>query len=374
MLDFTSALYLGLQHPSWSLRPWKQLTMGTPAALRSPASANAAAQQLAQLQGCEAATLGTSTLHLFWDLFGLLAQARITILVDAGTYPIARWGAERAAGRGVHVTTFAHHDADALWRELKADTGGGRRPVIVTDGFCPGCGTPAPLATYLQYARVFGGSLVLDDTQALGIFGRTPNREIPYGVGGGGMLPWSNIHGPDVLVVSSLAKAFGVPIAVMAGSRSAIGEFESSSQTRVHCSPPSIGTIHALEHALDMNARFGDRLRQRLTHLITRFRHVMAAAGFRFTGNLFPVQTLVAPESTDVVALYRALSAAEVSAVLRSGGRNRVGLLSFLITAKHTSGDVDRATQALVAASDTVSRLNDSGVSDVQPYLFTGTF
>lgn len=188
------------------------------------------------------------------------------------------------------------------------------------------------------------------------------------------MLPWSNISGSDVLVVSSLAKAFGVPVAVLAGSRSAIREFEQSSETRVHCSPPSIATIHALEHALDINFRFGDRLRQRLMHLIRRFRRLMASAGFRFVGNLFPVQTLMASESTDVVALHRALQAAQVSAVLRSGGSTRAGLLSFLITAKHTLGDIDRSTQALVMASNAVSKLNDSGVSYAQPYLFTGTF
>lgn len=296
---------------------------------------------------------------------------RITIFVDAGTYPIARWGVERAAGRGVRTTTFAHHDADALWRQLKRSTASGGKPIVVTDGFCPGCGSPAPLATYLQYARVFGGSLVLDDTQALGIFGRAPHRAVPYGVGGGGMLPWNNINGPDVLVVSSLAKAFGVPIAVLAGSRSAIREFEERSKTRMHCSPPSIATIHALENALDINFRFGDRLRQRLMHLIRRFRQVMAAAGFRFIGNLFPVQTLMASESTDVIALHKALLAAQVSAVLRSGGSARAGLLSFLITARHTSEDVDRAVQALIKASDAVSKLNDSGVSYAQPFLFT---
>jgi len=374
MLDFASALYLGLRHPSWSLKPWNEFTMGKPAALRSPASANAAALQLAQLHGCEAATLGASTLHLFWDLFGLLAQGRITIFVDAGTYLIARWGVERAAGRGVRTTTFAHHDADALWRQLRSSAASGGSPVVVTDGFCPGCGSPAPLATYLQHARVFGGSLVLDDTQALGIFGRAPDPAVPYGVGGGGMLPWSNINGPDVLVVSSLAKAFGVPIAVLAGSRSAIRAFEDSSKTRMHCSPPSIAAIHALAHALEINSSFGDRLRQRLMHLVRRFRQGMAAAGFRFIGDLFPVQTLITSENTDVIALYRELLAAQVSAVLRSGGPTRAGLLSFLITARHSSGDVDRATQALVMASSEISRLNDSGVSYVQPDLFTGTF
>ena len=144
MLDFTSALYLGLQNPSRSLRPWRQLTTGAPAALIEPAEARAISQALAELQGCEAATLATSTLHLAWDLFSLLAEKSITIFMDAGAYPISRWSAQRAVMRGAAVRIFPHHDAAALARALAAAPCG-RMPVIVTDGFCPNCGRVAPL-------------------------------------------------------------------------------------------------------------------------------------------------------------------------------------------------------------------------------------
>ncbi len=61
--------------------------------------------------------------------------------------------------------------------------------------------------------RRFGGLLVIDDTQALGILGRNPGQDAPYGRGGGGSLRRANIQGPDILVGASLAKGFGVPIA-----------------------------------------------------------------------------------------------------------------------------------------------------------------
>lgn len=139
-LDFTSALYLGLRHPSRSLRPWTQFTTGTPAALWVPDRARAVAAQLGRLQGCEYATLGPSTLHLFWDFFGLLPKYGTAIYVDAGAYPIARWGIERAAARGVPVESFAHHDPEALDCLVKRVPLGRRRPVVVADGFCPACG------------------------------------------------------------------------------------------------------------------------------------------------------------------------------------------------------------------------------------------
>jgi 8-amino-7-oxononanoate synthase len=144
-VDFTSALYLGLRHPSRSLRPWTQFTTGTPAALWEPDRARTVARQLGRLQGCEYATLGPSTLHLFWDFFGVLPKGRTVIYVDAGAYPVAKWGVDRAVARGVPVKGFAHHDPHALERLLRQDPLAGRRPVIVADGFCPACGQPAPI-------------------------------------------------------------------------------------------------------------------------------------------------------------------------------------------------------------------------------------
>lgn len=93
MHDFTSALYLGLHHPSASLRPWGQLTTGKPAAFEAPVSEQRLARWLAGLVGCEQAVFGPSTLHLFWDLFGVLAKQEVSVYLDAGAYPIAHWGA-----------------------------------------------------------------------------------------------------------------------------------------------------------------------------------------------------------------------------------------------------------------------------------------
>ena len=113
MLDFTSALYLGFRHAHDALRPWAQLTTGRPAALEPAPEAVALAQDLARLLGCERAVLAPSTLHLFWDLFDVLARDRIAIYTDAGTYPIARYGVERAAAKGVPTSSFLSHDPAA---------------------------------------------------------------------------------------------------------------------------------------------------------------------------------------------------------------------------------------------------------------------
>ncbi|KQU74608.1 MULTISPECIES: aminotransferase class I/II-fold pyridoxal phosphate-dependent enzyme [unclassified Rhizobacter] len=340
MLDFTSVLYLGLRHPLGSGRPWAALSLGRPAALQSPPGAAALARELAALQGCEAATLLPSTLHLFWDLFGLLARPGTVICVEAGTYAIARWGIERAAARGAAVRGFAAADADGLERLAAAVAGAGQRLLIVCDGFRPGRERQSPIARYAATAARHGGCLVLDDTQALGVLGRA----------GGGSLRRHAIEGAPVVVGASLAKGFGVPLAVLSGSAAALRWFEARSQTRVHASPPSLAAIESARHALALNRRCGDTLRARLLQRVRQFRHQLAALRLRCSGGAFPVQSLAPLPGVDMPALHAALLQHQVRTVLHADGVPAQARLSFVITAAHTAACIERAVQALVQA------------------------
>lgn len=355
MLDFTSALYLGLRHASQSLRPWAQLTGGAPAALAEPPVAGAVAEQLAEMTGTERAALARSTLHVFWDLFVILADGDSTIYVDAKTYPIARWGVERAAARGVPVRTFTHHDPADLWRRLANDAGSRRRPLVVTDGLCPSCGTLAPIPRYLHLAREFGGTLVLDDTQALGIIGHSPGPQAPYGLGGGGSLRRHGVEATHVLVVSSLAKSFGVPMAMVGGRAAEVARFEAESDTRVHCSPPSFAELHAAVRAIEVNRRAGDALRLWLARLIRRFRAGLSRLGLPVSRSLFPVQSLAAGLTGDARALHRRLARLGIRALLHKPACRPGATVSLIITARHTPAAIDRAVEA-VAAAVTVKR------------------
>ncbi len=352
MLNFTSGLYLGLRHASRSLRPWPQLTSGAPAVLVSPSGADRAAYRLAALQGCEGAILAPSTLHLFWDLFGILARGSVSIFMSRCTYPIARWGVERALSQGVRVRSFHHYDPDILRRALKRNLRCGFRPVVVSDGYCPGCGKPAPIAEYLDSIRPFGGLLVLDDTQALGILGLDSKPDVPYGKGGGGILRWSNLSGPDVLIVTSLAKGFGVPVAALSGSRGMIRMFKGESETRVHCSPPSVSVIRAAQHALERNEKDGDERRFYLSRLVHRFRHRLKEIGLFSTGGLFPVQTLHPIPGVDARVLHQRLSRLGVRAVPHHGRAGRDARVGFLITTRHSEHEIDQTVDLLNDAAN----------------------
>lgn len=347
VLDFTAVLYLGLRHTSYSIRPWTQFTTGVPAALTRYPGEGKVANILAALQGCESTLLAPSTLHLSWDLFGILAKSAAVIYMDAGIYPIVRWGVERAAAFGVPVRTFPHYDVNALSRMLRQDGLCRRRPLIVSDGMCPGCGKPAPVPEFLRCVREFGGRLILDDTQALGILGHSQGPDAPYGRGGGGILRWSNASGRDILIISSLAKGFGVPVAALSGSRNMVKLFETKSKTRMHCSPPSIAVVHAAEHALETNRTKGDTIRFRLAHLILYFRKRLNEIGMSAAGGLFPMQTLSPIADTDAITLHERLLKYGIRTVLHHSRHGHGARISFLITAQHRPSDIDKAVETL---------------------------
>lgn len=343
MLDFTSALYLGFEHASWSLPGWTRLTLGKPAALEEVPGALEVQRDLAGLTGCERVLLGSSTLHLFCDLFAMLARQNVAVWIDEAAYPIARWGTDRAAVLGVPVRVFAHHSAAALRRAM--DTAPAARPVIVTDGYCPIRGTHAPLSDYAAWAAAGNGLLIVDDTQALGVFGQGTASMSPYGSGGGGSLRYFNLRDSGIVVVSSLAKAFGVPVAMLGGSHAFVERFRVNSATLVHCSPPSVAVISAAQRALQMNWRFGDVLRLRLAEHVLRFRQ--GVPDFLATGNLFPVQPLKLPGRADASALYRALLGRGVRTVLHRDSSDGGLRISFVLTACHRLSEIDCAVKNL---------------------------
>ncbi|WP_394850260.1 aminotransferase class I/II-fold pyridoxal phosphate-dependent enzyme [Pendulispora brunnea] len=331
MLDFTSALYLGMRHGARQLEAWSALTEGKPAALKEPPGARAVAARLAGLAGCQSGLLFPSTLHLFWDLFcARAADEPIAIHFDAGLYEVGRWGIQRAAAHGVPVHRFAHHDVRALAASLER-TPRGRRPIVVTDGGCPRCGQVAPLRRYLERVRARGGYLVVDDTQALGLFGG----------GGGGSLRRLGIRGPEILWCASLAKGFGVPVAAVAGAAREIAHIEARSDTRVHTSPPSQAVISAAARALTVNSARGPALRSRLARNVQRFRAGLLRLGVRAPGSAYPQVNLP-------VAAPRKLHAR----LLRRGVRTVLfrGALGWLLTARHTAADIDEALRALAAS------------------------
>jgi 8-amino-7-oxononanoate synthase len=300
-------------------------------------------EQLAALIGCERAVLATSTLHVFVDLLPLVATRGTVVFVDAGLYPIARWGVERAASRGAPVVMFPQHDAAALRRAV--ERAARARPGVVADGLSATTGMPLPLRDYVDGIAARDGLVIVDDTQALGIMGRAPSASAPYGTGGGGSLPLAGIRDRRLVVVSSLAKAFGAPVAVVGGSNELMEGFSRASPARLHCSPPSAAAIAAAAHALEINRRCGDAVRRTLADRVERLRRGLGRLGD--SPGLFPVQHVRVPPRTDPFLLHRQLWKRNVRTVLTSSGDRGTVRLGFVMTARHHDNEIDQALASL---------------------------
>ncbi len=349
MLDFSSALYLGWHHPSDSLGAWPALSLGKPAALEAVPGSRAVARSIAKLTGCESASVCSSTLHLFWDLFAQLARQPSMILLDQATYPVLGWGVARAHQLGSQVQRFAAHDAGSAARLASQALARGLRPIIVTEGYAPSLSRCAPLREYAAIVRAGDGLLIVDDTQAIGLFGRFAQNSQPWGQGGGGSLQAQQVFGPEIMVGSSLAKAFGAPLAVLCASRAQIAAFESASQTRLHASPPNVAAIRAAQLALHYNAQQGEARRARLWALLQHWWRGLARLGLRSNGGLFPLQTLAAQEQVDWPSLHMYLLCRGIRAVLqqhRTATQMR-WQLSFILNAGHSLSQLDRVLSCL---------------------------
>lgn len=326
--DFTSALYLGLRHEAQQLGDWPALTSGKPAALALPPLANALAATLARLMGQQAACLLPSSLHLFWDLFGMLARAPVALLVDSAAYPVARWGANC---RQLPCLQFRHGDAAAAADLAARAAGAGQRPILLADGYTPGDAAAPPLAAYAAIAARHGGWLVLDDTQALGVLGEAGS--------GSGRLP--GLAG-KVLIGASLAKGFGAPLAVLAGSSAVLQRFAACSVTRVHCSPPNMAALLAGQRALEVNRLAGAGLRAALRERVLALRQVLAEAGLACQGGMFPVQHVPLASAAQAVRVAAGLRRRGVRVLVQGRG------VTLLLRADHTAAEVAHAGAAIV--------------------------
>lgn len=352
VLDFSSSLYLGMEHRASVLPSWTQFTLGKPAALEDPPGARRVEHDLARLTGCEAAVLASSTLHLFVDLIPMLAGPRAAIFVDRDAYRMAWWGVQQASASGAKPVRFGPHDPQEL-RALLSEAGA-IRPIVITDGISVASGQPAPIGAYASECARHGGVLVVDDTQALGIYGAHPGPTALYGTGGGGSLRRAGLSWPGAILVNSLAKGFGAGVAMLGGSTRMIARFRRHSLTRMHCSPPSVAVIAAAGRALAINDARGDALRQRLAKRVARFEVGLERIGLRSNRSLFPVRPLKLPKGMDPRSLHEYLEKRGVRSVLqvqlRAGAK-----VNFVIRVSHQLTEIDAAIEALSEAVDALT-------------------
>jgi len=337
-LDFTSSLFLGLRHSSDSLPPWASLTTGAPAVLREAAGLRRVGDTVAAWQGAQAGLAGRSALHALMDVLGTLPGRGDILAVDAAAYPITEWAALRAAAAGAVVCRYPHHRPQLITPPA------GRRLFLVADGWCQGCGRPAPLAESQWLARSCGGALVIDDSLAFGVLG-LPRPGEAFG-DGSGTPRWCGLDHDGVVWVASLAKAYGAPLAVTTGDRTAVERLAADGGNRIHSSAPSAADVAAATVALAQPRR-NRALRARLLAHTLRVRGCLREAGLPVSGPPFPVVSVRLPGTGDARRWWSHLRSRGIRTVVQQPRCRGGALLTVLLRADHSDGDIERLVSEL---------------------------
>ncbi len=346
-MDFTSSLYLGMKHSSNELKSWQQLTTGIPAALGEFGEAVHVANYAAGMQGLESGLVAPSTLHLYLDLFDFLSHRQVVVFIDEKVYPVSRYGIEKLLLRKIPIHTFRHFDASHATELVKKNCSSTKMPVIISDGWCPPCGSSAPLQQYTTIVKPLNGWVIADDTQAFGILGAGKRTTLPYGNGGGGLLQWQSLRSTTIVTIVSLAKAFGAPLSVISGPGTFIELFEQHSQTRVNSSPVSQAHLHAAMNAFHLNQLEGDARRRTLWRNINLFRSLLQNAGIAVQGGIFPVQTIRCRSRQQTIWLWETLKKKKIRTVLITPHDEQHTVLSCIIRSDHQPGEIQVLAEAV---------------------------
>lgn len=289
-MDYTSALYLGLRHRHVGCR--SPLTTGKPLSLESKLERRVAAEMVSWL-GSEEVLIGPSTLHLAFDLFASFDPAEWSLFIDRDSYPILQWGSGQLIERGMRSWPFTATDPASLRRSLSRHLRAGRKPLVITDGWNFHTDRLNPLRHLLSWTRTYQGLLIVDDSQCLGLLGARPTALTPWGRGGAGSLAFHGLAGAkDCLIIASLAKGLGVPVAQLAGPKQIVQRVRRLGKTRMHTSPPSNPELLAAHHAIRINRSAGDALRRKLQRNIALFQRLTNRIGLPVSGGLFPYQRI----------------------------------------------------------------------------------
>jgi 8-amino-7-oxononanoate synthase len=290
---------------------------------------------LASTVGLEAAMVGSSTLHLLCDVMATIAGDG-TIVIERGAYRTSWMAVERKRGLRADVLTYRNRDLASLWSMLDRRRAG---PVFVVTDALSGLGIAAPLAEIVDGCARRGATVVVDDSQGIGLLGE-PAAGLPYGRGGLGSLTRVGRRGASsVILVASLIKGFGIPLAFVAARKQVIDRIASHGDTAWSSSPPDLPSQVAATRALHVNATVGENARRTLAESVILIDEVARTQG----SGAFPVRSRRFGSNAAAARYHAALADAGLFALFDK----RAAAVRFVVTAAHTGPVLARALDAL---------------------------
>jgi 8-amino-7-oxononanoate synthase len=249
-------------------------------------------------------------------------------LIDAGILSRAK------------LRRYGHADAAGLAVQLDATDSGSR--LVVTDGVFSMDGDLAPLPELVQACQNKDAWLMVDDAHGLGTVGSQ----------GRGCLEHFKLDTEAVpILVGTLGKAFGTFGAFVAGSETLIESLIQQARSYIYTTalPPAVAEATRASLRLIQTETWR---REKLQHLVQRFRQGAGELGLPLMNSFTPIQPLVLGDSERALTVSQRLREQGflVSAIRPPTVPEGTARLRITFSAEHEEVHVDRLLSALLTA------------------------
>ena len=249
-------------------------------------------------------------------------------LIDAGILSRAR------------LKRYGHADASELVTQLDATDSGSK--LVVTDGVFSMDGDLAPLPKLVQACQQKDAWLMVDDAHGIGVVG-------PHGRGS---LEHFNLNTEAVpILVGTLGKAFGTFGAFVAGSETLIESLIQRARSYIYTTalPPAVAEATRASLRLIQTESWR---REKLQHLVKRFRQGASESGLPLMDSFTPIQPLLLGDTERALTVSQRLREQGflISAIRPPTVPEGTARLRITFSAEHEEAHVDRLLNALLTA------------------------
>lgn len=249
-------------------------------------------------------------------------------LIDAGILSRAK------------LNRYDHADASDLAARL--DTSDSEAKLVVTDGVFSMDGDLAPLPELVQACQKNDAWLMVDDAHGIGTVGSQ----------GRGCLEHYQLNTEAVpILVGTLGKAFGTFGAFIAGSETLIESLIQQARSYIYTTalPPAVAEATRASLCLIQTESWR---REKLQHLVKRFRQGAGELGLPLMNSFTPIQPLVLGDTARALTVSQRLREQGflVSAIRPPTVPEGTARLRITFSAEHEEAHVDRLLSALITA------------------------
>ena len=303
-------------------------------------------QRLAAFVGCEASMSYVSAWNANEGLTATVLEEGDFVCSDALNHASIIDSIRLAkAITKCQTAVYKHADMDDLRAKLEGAKGAKRR-MVWSDGIFSMEGSIAPLPDLLQICRDHDAILVVDDSHATGVLGRT----------GRGTAEHFGVLGEVDIITSTLGKALGGAAGGFVAGSAALCDYltqRSRPQPFSNALPPTVATS-ALA-SVDFIEKHPGRVQQ-LRDNTKYFREQITEAGFKPLAGETPIIPIIVGETATAIQMSDMLLAEGVFVTgfgfpVVPQGQARV---RCQISAAHTKDDLDQAIRAFVKVGRTL--------------------